>query len=205
MKKELLHITINHTGKMEGMQSLSTSAICNPNCQNNRNIDGSICQHCYACAMQKRYSNLTNVLVRNGETLSTDIIPCEDLPRINAAVFRLEAFGDLINENHLINYLNICRKNPLTRFALWTKHFHVCDKVFGEMGIEKPANLKIIASSLMVNQPIKRPAWADSTFTVFSSEKEAEKLGRKINCGKRKCMDCLRCYIENGDVNELLK
>lgn len=206
MANNKLHITDKHNGKMEGMQSLSTCALCNPNCNKNRNIDGSICKRCYACTMEKRFSNMTKSLINNGEILSSRILDASELPRINASFFRFEAFGDLINANQLVNYINICKKNPFTRFALWTKHFMVADEVFCKMGIEKPQNLQMVASSLMINQPIKRPTWADTTFTVWSNTEEAEKNGAKINCGKKKCIDCLSCYIGScHEVNELLK
>lgn len=203
-----LHITEKHNDKMENMQSLSTCALCNANCQANRNIKGSICEKCFAVTMEKRYSNLTAALTKNGEILSAGIIPYEDLPIINAAFFRFEAFGDLINENHLVNFVNICLKNPYVHFALWTKHFTIAETVFCKMGVKKPENLKIVASSLMMDTPIKKlPSWADCSFTVWSSEEKAQAAGKVINCGAKKCITCLACYTKNGvkEINELVK
>ena len=38
-----VHYTVNHSGKMEGMQSLSTSCLCNKYCKN-RSINSDICK-----------------------------------------------------------------------------------------------------------------------------------------------------------------
>lgn len=202
-----LHITEKHNDKMQGMQSLSTCALCNENCAKNRNIKGSICEHCFAVSMEKRYNNLTQALIKNGEILSKEILPIDELPTINACFFRFESFGDLINTNHLINYINICKKNPYVHFALWTKHFMIAETVFEKMGIEKPENLRVIASSLMMDTPIKKPCWADVTFTVWSSEEKAKENGKTINCGSKKCINCLACYVNAGitEINELIK
>lgn len=202
---ELLHITKNHNDKMEGMQSLSTSCICNGNCQRNRLIDGSICQHCYADTMQKRFSNLTKALMRNGDILSREMA-WEDLPIITNIYFRFEAFGDLINTTHLINYVNIARKNPKVSFALWTKCYLIAETVFTKMGIEKPQNLRIVISSLMMDTPMVKPSWADTVFTVWSSEEKATECGKVINCGTKKCINCHVCYDGNAEeINELIK
>lgn len=199
-----IHVTTNHTGKMEGMTSISTCALTNEHCIARRNVNGCICARCYACTMEKRYTALTNALLRNSTALSTDYLQAEDIPTIDANYCRLEAFGDLINETHLLNYITIVNSNPHTMFALWTKNFAICSRVFAQ--IEKPTNLHVVASSPMLNTPINEPVWADATFTVWTSEEIAQAHGESINCGKRKCIECLACYKGTKTrVNELLK
>ena len=79
-----LHITTKHTGKMTGMQSLSTSCKTNPNCEKNAKIEGSVCQKCYAQRQMKMYKNMSAAFEKNAEILTKGIIPNEDLPIINA-------------------------------------------------------------------------------------------------------------------------
>lgn len=70
-KETGIHFTINHTGKMEGMQSLSTSCVCNPVCIARMKDSNSICSHCFAAAMHKRYGNLAIRMEQNYQILST--------------------------------------------------------------------------------------------------------------------------------------
>lgn len=121
-EKYALKITTKHTGKMSGMQSLSTACIVNTRCQKYANMPGTICQKCYAQTMFKRYSdNFSNAFIHNYNVLTTEIIPAEWLPKTNCLYFRFEAFGDLQNDIQFINYLNIANANPQTLFAIWTK------------------------------------------------------------------------------------
>ena len=58
-----VHYTVNHSGKMEGMQSLSTSCLCNEYCKNRSSNSELVCSHCYAQRQMKRYKNLNACLV----------------------------------------------------------------------------------------------------------------------------------------------
>lgn len=210
----VLRITENHTGKMKGLQSLSTNAMENKQCNKNCLIDGAICQKCYARKMLKRYKTLYAKLTHNYNVATTQIIPIEYLPTINALYFRFEAFGDLENEYQFINYLNICYKNQQTSFALWTKNPHIIDSVLNDMGYKKPKNLNIIVSSLFINKEwnykklpyAKRYNFIDKIFTVYDKQYIKEN-NININCGALNCNTCLKCYTKNDIkiINERLK
>ena len=204
-----VHYTTNHTGKMNGLQSLSTSVAVNPHCIKRQANGNSICAHCFAAVMMKRYDGLNKATERNAEILTASVLPVEVLPLIPVKYFRFEAFGDLINVNQVINYFNIAKKNPETLCALWTKNPHIVAKAI-ELGHDKPANLQIVLSSPIINKAIKstRYPFIDKIFTVY------DKTGAKavnINCGARSCLACGRCYRPNPEgvaiqyVNELLK
>ena len=199
-----LHITVNHTGKMTGMQSLSTSCKTNLNCAKYAQIEGSVCQKCYALRQMKYHTNVSEAYERNADILTTRVLDKEELPLINACYFRFEAFGDLHNVTQAINYFNICKKNPDVRFALWTKN----PGIIKEIADKKPKNLVIIVSSLFLNKPvdIEKMPWIDKVFTVYDKE-TIERENVKINCGARNCLECHRCYKKGGDkyVNEKLK
>lgn len=204
-----LHYCTNHTGKMNGLHSLSTSVAVNPYCIKRQANGDSICAHCFSASMMKQYKALNEATTRNAEILTASVLSADVLPLIPSRYFRFESFGDLINTNQVINYFNIAKKNPDTLCALWTKNPHIIAKAI-QMGHEKPANLQIVLSSPLVNKPIKatKYAFVDKIFTVY--DKEAAQAVN-INCGARSCLACGRCYRPNPEgvaiqyVNELLK
>lgn len=210
-KSELagLHYCTNHTGKMAGLESLSTSVNANPYCIKRMQNGNSICSHCFSFSMMKQYKALNECTSKNAEILTSGIIPADQLPLTPTRYFRFESFGDIINANQVINYFNIAKKNPETRFALWTKNPHIVNKAI-ESGHSKPANLQIVLSSPIVNKPVKsvKYGFIDKVFTVY------DKTGSKqvnVNCGARSCLGCGLCYRPNPAgvgvvyVNEILK
>ena len=207
-----LHFCTEHTGKMSGMYSLSTSPKCNPHCEERAKIKGSICEKCYSQKMHKNYKDLAKWTKSNSEILTTGIIDKEKLPYINAHSFRLEAFGDLINTNQVVNYFNLCRKNPAVHFAIWTKNPFIMANAINT-GYKKPSNLIVLYSSPMINvkvslEDVQRAfPFIDKVFTVYDNEEVAKQHGAVINCGTKNCIECLTCYRKNNTtvISELLK
>lgn len=201
-----------HSGKMDGMQSLSTSVILNKQCKKNAAIDGSVCGHCYAAAMfTGRYkASMPQKYEANTMLLTEAILPLESLPAIYNLYFRFEAFGDLMNAIQVVNYINICNVNPLVKFALWTKNPQFIDEAMNKYGVQKPENLNIIYSSLILNKDssaiLNKYGFIDKVFTVYTPEYIKEK-NIDINCGARSCAGCLNCYTKNDIkiINEKLK
>lgn len=202
-----LHFTTAHTGKMAGMYSLSTSSLCNKYCKKYAKDAKKVCSHCYANTLQKRYTTMQKTLEKNTEILTSYIIPAELLPIINALYFRFEAFGDIQNTTQVINYFNICRKNPLVSFALWTKNPFIIQQTI-DQGYKKPENLNILLSShfLNVKADASKFAFVDKVFTVYDKETIASE-NITINCGSKNCLACGLCYRKNDvtTVNEKLK
>ena len=207
---EQIHVTTKHGGKMEGMQSISTNCLSNARCLKRCQNGEAVCAHCFAMAQLKYRTNNVPAFEQNSRLLSESILPDWQLPRINALYFRFEAFGDLINENHIINYMNICRTNPQTKFALWTKNPDIIAKAISD-GHAKPDNLVIVYSSFKLNHAEygirTKYDFIDKVFTVYDSEESAKSNNVVINCGGKKCRDCLSCYEHNGvtTISELLK
>lgn len=201
-------ITKEHSGKMSGFASLSTSPI-NPICEARAKDENSICSKCFSRAMLDRFGTLGQKLLNNSELLSREVYTVEDMPKLNYMSFRLEAFGDLTNTNQVKNYFNLCKANPYTHFTLWTKNPNFINEVLNE-GIEKPSNLIVIYSSPFLNAPAdgirNRYTFIDKVFTVYTKE-YATAHDIKINCGAKKCLTCLLCYLdtETTEINELLK
>lgn len=204
-----LHYCVNHTGKMSGLQSLSTSVTTNPHCIARRAKGDSICAKCFAAAMMARYKNLDLCTIENGRILSAGLIPESQLPIIPVRYFRFESTGDLSSMIQAANYIRIAAKNPDTLCALWTKNPQYIQQAINA-GFVIPANLQIVLSSPIINKPIKstRFEFVNKIFTVY--DKKAAK-DVNINCGARSCLACGRCYRPNPDgaklqyINEVLK
>ena len=211
LKKQLdAGICLNHTGKMRGIFSLSTSVLLNKQCAKNANIAGSICSHCYARSLLAMRKNNQPKLARNTELLTREILPVEVLPTINNLYFRFEAFGDLNNAIQVVNYFNICNKNKRANFALWTKNARFIDQAIKKYGVKKPKNLNIVYSSMFINAVadhiIEKYPFIDKIFTVYDS-KYIKENSIDINCGARSCASCLKCYKKNNIkyISEKLK
>lgn len=202
-----LHITANHTGKMKGMASISTSREVNPNCQAYAKIEGSVCSKCYAARQLAMFKNLREVLERNYNLLTERVLDESKLPLLNYGFFWIEAFGDLANVTHATNYLNLIRKNQQTFFGWWTKNPEYIKMALKEHKIKKPKNCNIILSSLFINEEQEnRYDFVDKVFTVYDKNYIKENK-ININCGGRSCLECHKCYEKNRIkfINEKLK
>lgn len=196
-------ICAKHTGKMEGMQSLSTSVKLNPHCMERAKNPNCICHYCYAERMLAMYSSLEGKLAENTSILTSTVISPANMPILNVAWFRFEAFGDLNNYVQVVNYFNLCKRNPQTRFALWTKNPWIIQEAI-EKGFKKPRNLTVIYSSPALNcradnMPNLYP-FIDKVFTVWSKDYLKDHPEIRINCGKKKCIECGICYKRNKIV-----
>lgn len=203
-------ICTNHSGKMAGMISISTSTIENDFCAKMASIENSVCSHCYARLQFQYFPSMKNKYAESTIDLTSRALSWDEIPVItsNNEVCRLEAFGELNNEIQVINYFQICYKNPSINFAIWTKRPELIASVLNS-GISKPENINIIWSTLMINGTPNTTKYdfVDGYFTVYTPE-YAEEHNIEINCGGRLCNDCLNCYDYHDGIfiiNELLK
>lgn len=212
-RKELIHIS-EHTGKMEGIRSISTSVLLNKGCQRNALNKKSICAHCYAVTLCKLRDGLDKQLIYNTGILTASVIDDSELPEITDKYFRFEAFGDLNNDIQLINYMNIVKKNPETRFTLYTKQYKIAYDYFKANDV--PDNFTLILSSFLVNKKINLDAFKKlgkfkqgqlKSFTVYDKKYFRTHKGFKPNCGAKSCFKCNECYRENTteEIYEILK
>lgn len=177
------------SGKLAGLKALNTSPLQNPFCQARYAGKIGICGECYSNKMVRTFRQSANIAWhKNGEILSSHILHDSMIPVINCAFFRFSAHGELINENHLINLLNICHKNPYCTFALWTKRDTLVRHVIAEYG--RPDNLILIYSETEINNIVPPPDDFDKSFCVMDYDNS------EINC-QNHCMQCLKCYTRN--------
>ena len=203
-----IHYTTNHTGKMTGMQSLSTSCLENTYCRAYAKDPCKICSKCYSERQMGYQTSMKACFAKNTEILTTKVLKLNEIPLINACMFRFESFGDIQNEIQVVNYFNHCRKNPRVNFALWTKNPAIIGRTIENYVEEKPRNLQIVLSSHFINvkADISRYPFVDKVFTVCTKEYvEANRI--VINCGANMCLKCERCYFDNGitEIYELVK
>lgn len=200
----------DHQGKMKGINSIGTSCADNPFCIQRRQNGESVCAKCYAETYMKMRPTLKKHLAENANVLTKRLLNGIEIPVTNANIFRFESFGDLYNATQLENYVLICKRNPYTKFALWTKNIWILDEVFNKNGINKPDNLSIVVSSPMLNKQTEldreRYWFVDHIFTVYD-KKFIEENNIDINCGSRDCLGCQQCYHKNTDfyIREKLK
>ena len=182
-----IHIS-KMTGKLDGFQAISTNTVTNDYCikQNAKNDNNNICKHCYSHTMLKSYrKNMQPSLQRNSDLLSDRILDKTELPTILNAFFRFNAHGELINETHLINLVNIALHNPHCNFALWSKRYDIISKYFKDH--DKPKNLILIFSNNILQNV---PKYFDKTFNNVHEDLEQDKQ----NCTGQQCKSCLLCY-----------
>ena len=208
----MVKITKTMSGKMEGMLSLNTSCLTNPNCKAFSKIEGSICQKCYANKLLIYRQNVSECFEQNAFELTTRILNNEEINKnfrfYNINFFRFEAFGDLINNTQLLNYVNIEKANKNVKFALWTKNIKIVNEVFSK--IKKPKNLQLVLSSLYINKKLDESIIKAhinyKVFTVYDKD-FIKNNDININCGAKKCALCGVCYKNNSIkyINEKLK
>lgn len=200
--KSPIHVSDNMSGKMDGIPSISTSCLCNKICCARQKDKKSICSKCFAVGTIKQYTALGKALRSNFKLLNSHVLDLDLLPRFKSTVeiVRIESFGDVASVTQAVNYANIARVNPHVTFGWWTKNPKICKTAFDKVG--KPDNVILIESSPYLDVECKPSnEYVDKVFTVFSRENP------QINCGKRSCMGCRRCYRKDTEkeVYELLK
>lgn len=200
--KSPIHVSDNMSGKMDGIPSISTSCLCNAICIARQKDGNSICSKCFAVGTIKQYSSLGKALKSNFELLNYSVLDWDLLPRFKSTVeiVRIESFGDVASITQAINYANICKVNPHVTFAWWSKNMAIIQKAFDMVG--KPSNVIMVESAPIMDTEItpSQPC-VDKTFTVYTE------MSHNINCGKRSCLTCRRCYRKDTEksVKELLK
>lgn len=204
----------NNASKLDGLKSLSTSCLCNRFCTARMNNPASICRHCYSATQQSRQAGLRDHNILNGVILRNVLIPSNIFRLVfnlyNDKFFRVESFGDVENVTQARNYIHIMQSFPECTFAVWTKNPYVWKKAFDIEG--KPTNCVFVLSSNYVNEvafiPKELAPYVDHVFTVY--DKTAAQTVN-INCGGRRCMDCIRagkgCYYKGTEfyIRELIK
>lgn len=210
-----------HSGKLEGIPSISTACVCNKNCiaRIKKNKKNSICCHCYADTLLKMRKTLRNKLIVNFMFYTFYEITENCVPVITSREFRFESFGDLSNVIQFNNYCTIssAKVNQSVNFALWTKNPWIIKKAL-DQGTKKPDNMKIIYSIEEINRNItieefnrikEKYPFIDAVFVVCTKQ-YIEENNIPVICGGKSCVnECgCKCYNRNCNIKiitEMLK
>jgi len=149
-----------------------------------------ICTVCYSDYMLSTYrKNMQPALQYNSDLLSETVLSPEDCILPLVSVIRLHGHGELINVQHLHNFVQIAQANPRTTVSLWTKRKDFVKEYFAKH--DKPSNMILIYSNPIVDSIVdKLPPYFDKSFNGVSEDNFKEKQ----NCTGQQCKDCLLCY-----------
>lgn len=206
---------VNHmANKLEGICSISSSVHDNCFCKARRKIKDCICAYCYAHNQQSYQTGLKEHNILNGFIFRNTILPIEALKKL-VLIFpylRIESFGDVQNVIQARNYIRIIKAFPEKRCAIWSKNIAIWAEAFRIEG--KPDNTTYVHSSSFLNKPddinLDKYPFVDHIFTVYTKS-YAKKNKIEINCGGRKCIECIMaqkaCYFRKTSlfINELKK
>lgn len=201
-------------GKMENIFSLSTNKNNNSNCIKLSKNKKTVCNKCYVKKSMGINPHLEQALNRN-EFLKTRLLEQNEIEKLsflkNQLYFRFESFGDVDTLTQLINYNNIAKNYKNCNFALWTKNYFLLLKYF-RAGYTLAKNIRLVISSPFLNADInelfintlKKYHNDIITFSVYDKNHLENK---NVNCGSKKCIDCLNCYKsgKRNNVIEILK
>jgi len=208
---------VNHNArKLEGISSISSSVNDNVLCAAWRKVKNCICAHCYAYNQQSFQTGLREHNVLNGIILRNVLLPVCAFKHLRFLYpyLRIESFGDVANITQARNYIRIIKAFPRIRCAIWSKNIELWAQAF-DLERGKPKNTTFVISSPIVNKPvsesiIRKYTFIDHVFTVYTRQ-FAKQHNITINCGGRKCLECImkktNCYYAGGPlyINELKK
>lgn len=200
---------VNHNAnKLQGISSISSSVHDNLFCKCRQAIVNCICAFCYAYNQQSYQTGLKEHNILNGIILRNILIPIEMFKSlvILFAYLRIESFGDVANVIQARNYIRIIKAFPEKRCAIWSKNINIWKQAFDIEG--KPENCTFVFSSSELNKETvidrEKYPFVDHTFTVYT-KKYIKEHNIIINCGGRKCMECIlakkNCYYRNTEFS----
>lgn len=186
VKMEKIYITKHKGGKMDGMVSINFGI--KPACHWRAAIPNSVCSKCYAIKTMSRYAfraqerYTKNLLALMSGVDTRGIVPAGSVVRINA-------MGEVGSVEEQLAYFRMCRENPDVLFVQWTKEI---EYIYGAMAQEqKPENLRLIFSGLMLNFEAPLMPGFSHTFTVWDNPETRSDVWI---CSGKKCRECMYCY-----------
>lgn len=185
------------SGKLIGIPALNTDTTSNKYCIKMSKTD-TICGSCYSWNMLKTFrKNAVPSFKRNSKFLSAEVHDPKYLLPVSSIIARFNGHGEIINEAHFINIINICKNQPNTTFTLWTKRKDIINKVCKDYKL--PKNLIMIYSNPVINTIMKKvPKHFHKVFNNVTNNSD------KINC-IGKCIECLKCYNLKDKTEQIIE
>ena len=198
-KKSVVAVSYSMCGKLKGIAAINTDPLSNDFCIKAATNPNWVCFYCYANKNARTFrANCVPCWRRNSDVLSNSVIQDDLLPtmRKGTRVVRFNAYGELVNKNHFLNYMGIAKKNPLVRFSLYTKRPNLVNVE------EVPENVSLVYSSYKLNDLCPQlPIGFHHSFTVYTLD-YLKQTGINSNCSLD-CFKCLKCYGSKGETHIL--
>jgi len=178
-------------------------------------IEGSVCNGCYARRIQKMRPSVAQGWSRN-QVLSVNLIAKNPNKWVQAMVFQIEKAaiktgenyhrwfdsGDLDSVAMLVAICRVARKTPHIRHWLPTREVKLVSE-FRKLGHSIPKNLRIRLSATMINDKPLGSARKLSVSTSTVHRKGAEYSGHECPAPKQgnACGSCRHCWISPVNVS----
>jgi len=141
-------------------------------------------------------SNCIPNFENNSVALSTMVHTDFSYLKFSNDIVRLHGHGELINQTHLHNFVELVKFFPDITFALWSKRIDIVRKYFKTHKI-MPSNLILVYSNPKKNRILTN---VPTPFhKVFNNVDMTNKSTLKENCTGQKCNDCRICYNFNSE------
>lgn len=197
------------SNKMQGLMSLMFDF---PTfCMNNRTNCKSICKNCYAYIQSSiRGKSLWPKLRHNTEVFSNSMVNFDPITSpLN--ILRFSSYGELSNNQQLLNIILTAKSNKHLHTALWTKRYNIVKGMIHLI----PSNLILVWSASQINSmKFVIPKGFHKSFYVYKDEQVLSEAANKatsqgfnvIHC-KKICKDCLHCYTNKNQsiIMEIIK
>lgn len=187
------------SGKLLYLDAINSNTLSNEFCikEHQSPVKNKICKKCFSFEMLETYRvNCIPNFENNSVALSTMIHTDYSYLKFRNDIVRLHGHGELINQTHLHNFVELVKFFPKHTFALWSKRTDIIRKYFKIKRIPQatnkiPTNLILVYSNPIVDKvmtKIPRPF-----HKVFNNVSE-HYTGGDENCTGQKCNDCRLCY-----------
>lgn len=209
----ILQVPFHDSGKIEGIQSIDSSAhncsFCEKMIEAGKENPDLICNYCYDRKQETRWLAVKNRHGLQLKILSSVLFEIDELALlpIYTDKVRFDSSGDIENVIQARNYIRIARAHETTTFTLWTKNLVALKQAIDIEG--KPENLIVIYSDPIIDNTknhgtiFKSFPWIDNIFMVARPEKIDSFIASGMNeCNGKKCIDCgYKCYVRNAWKN----
>jgi hypothetical protein len=159
-------------------------------------VEGSVCESCYALKGSFTFPSVRNILEENYQKLRNYLwtpAMAAQIRWLGQERFRWFVSGDLAGINHLRNIIRVCLATPEVCHWLPTREAAVlrsCEK-------EIPPNLTPRLSSAMIDGPAPRDwKWTSTVVTVAG----AGVCPSSVKGGSCADNECVRCWRDEGNV-----
>jgi len=210
----IYNVSFHDDGKIEGAASVDSSCHGCKFCQKMRKAAEKdptlICGYCYDDAQENRWYNTRNRHGLNLLIMSAVDYTEDELSRLSVSeITRVNSSGETPNDIFARNNIRLANTKKWAHFGYWAKNRGPVKQACEDLG--KPANMKLIQSSIHIGKVDKKDDFFDYVFTVYPDEETtlAAIKGGASPCNGKKCIDCgWKCYYgtHKGDqIAEVLR